>query len=77
MRFYPSIKNLPPWFVLSLTLPLRFFVLTLLGSIFLESFISFFRSRALLLNSLVLVLMLRTVLLSASIVIFLRLLVLL
>ena len=53
------------------------FVLILLVSIYLELFVSFFLSKALLLNSLVLVLMLRVVLLSVNIVICLRLLVLL
>ena len=49
------------------------FVLILLGSIYLEHFVSFFLSKALLLNSLVPVLMLRMVSLSVSIVICLRL----
>ena len=53
------------------------FVLILLGSIYLELFVSFFLSKALLLNSLVLVLMLRMVSLSVSIVICFRLLMLL
>jgi len=48
-------------------------VLILLGSIYLEPFVSFFLSKELLLNSLVLALVLRMVLLSITIVICLRL----
>jgi hypothetical protein len=68
------IKPLLRWFALSLTLPFVSFVLTLSVSIYLVFFTSFFLSRVLFLSSCAPVLMLRMVLLSVSIVTFLRLL---
>src|SRR5438105_5675693 len=74
LRCSQPISLLPLWFALSLILPFVFFVLTLLASICLALFVSFFWSRVLFLNTLAPVLTLRMVLLSVSIVTCLRLL---
>src|SRR6266498_5940913 len=68
------ISLLPLWFAPSLILPFMFFMLTLLASICLALFISFFWSRVLFLSTPAPVLTLRMVLLSVSTVTCLRLL---
>src|SRR6266498_2008502 len=74
LRCSLPISLLPLWFAPSSILPFVFFVLTLLESICLALFVSFFWSRVLFLSTPALVLTLRMVLLSVSTVTCLRLL---
>src|SRR6266542_1581351 len=74
LRYSRPINLLPLWFAPSLILLFVFFVLTLLASIYLALFISFFWSRVLFLSTPAPVLTLTMVLLSVSIVTCLRLL---
>src|SRR6266508_6923070 len=73
LRCSRPISLLPLWFAPSLILPFVFFVLTLLASIYLALFVSFFWSRVLFLSTPAPVLTLKMVLLSVSIVTCLRL----
>jgi hypothetical protein len=68
------IRLLLQWFAHSMTPPFVFFVPTLQEDTYLVLFVNFFLSRALFLKTRAPVLMLKTVLLSVSIVTFLRLL---
>jgi hypothetical protein len=66
------IRLLLRWFYHSMTLPFMFSMPTLVESTYLVLFVTFFLSRALVLSTRAPVLMLRMVLLSVSIVTFLR-----
>jgi hypothetical protein len=72
LRCLLPIRPLLRWFAHSMTLPFMFFVLTLPENTYLILFVNFFLSRVLFLSTCAPVLMLKTVLLSVSIVTFLR-----